>query len=306
MRKMARDDGFTFDRDAEAPLARLLADRCLDAGFGNAGGARNTWQEIRRAHDSGPRAAPGVIRAEDVPAVISTDDAMAAAALEALGRYTGLDALRRYLETQRDYLAHCLRTNRPRPAADGLRFVGPPGTGKTSIATTVIAPYLCGVGLLDRPTVTAATGANLQAGHSGQTPEKIRALFRTARGGVLLIDEAYSVPVEHGYGAEVIDTLVAEAARPVNRRTLVVLAGYKAEMDGFLTRNPGLRNRFPREIVFEPLSTAELLAVMRGRAQAEGYGLAADFEQRFVSIAPIARTAQGVPFASADRAEGGR
>ena len=304
VRKMARDDGFTFDRDAEAPLARLLADRCLDAAFGNAGGARNTWQEIRRAHDSGPRAAPGVIRAEDVPAVISTDDAMAAAALEALGRYTGLDALRRYLETQRDYLAHCLRTNRPRPAADGLRFVGPPGTGKTSIATTVIAPYLCGVGLLDRPTVTAATGANLQAGHSGQTPEKIRALFRTARGGVLLIDEAYSVPVEHGYGAEVIDTLVAEAARPVNRRTLVVLAGYKAEMDGFLTRNPGLRNRFPREIVFEPLSTAELLAVMRGRAQAEGYGLAADFEQRFVSIAPIARRVAGPGFGNARWAVG--
>ena len=304
VRKMARDDGFTIDRDAEAPLARLLADRCLDAGFGNAGGARNTWQEIRRAHDSGPRAAPGVIRAEDVPAVISTDDAMAAAALEALGRYTGLDALRRYLETQRDYLAHCLRTNRPRPAADGLRFVGPPGTGKTSIATTVIAPYLCGVGLLDRPTVTAATGANLQAGHSGQTPEKIRALFRTARGGVLLIDEAYSVPVEHGYGAEVIDTLVAEAARPVNRRTLVVLAGYKAEMDGFLTRNPGLRNRFPREIVFEPLSTAELLAVMRGRAQAEGYGLAADFEQRFVSIAPIARRVAGPGFGNARWAVG--
>ena len=304
VRKMARDDGFTIDRDAEAPLARLLADRCLDAAFGNAGGARNTWQEIRRAHDSGPRAAPGVIRAEDVPAVISTDDAMAAAALEALGRYTGLDALRRYLETQRDYLAHCLRTNRPRPAADGLRFVGPPGTGKTSIATTVIAPYLCGVGLLDRPTVTAATGANLQAGHSGQTPEKIRALFRTARGGVLLIDEAYSVPVEHGYGAEVIDTLVAEAARPVNRRTLVVLAGYKAEMDGFLTRNPGLRNRFPREIVFEPLSTAELLAVMRGRAQAEGYGLAADFEQRFVSIAPIARRVAGPGFGNARWAVG--
>ena len=304
VRKMARDDGFTFDRDAEAPLARLLADRCLDAAFGNAGGARNTWQEIRRAHDSGPRAAPGVIRAEDVPAVISTDDAMAAAALEALGRYTGLDALRRYLETQRDYLAHCLRTNRPRPAADGLRFVGPPGTGKTSIATTVIAPYLYGVGLLDRPTVTAATGANLQAGHSGQTPEKIRALFRTARGGVLLIDEAYSVPVEHGYGAEVIDTLVAEAARPVNRRTLVVLAGYKAEMDGFLTRNPGLRNRFPREIVFEPLSTAELLAVMRGRAQAEGYRLAADFEQRFVSIAPIARRVAGPGFGNARWAVG--
>lgn len=296
---MARAGGFTMSEDARAPLMRLLEDRSLDAGFGNAGGARNIWQQIRSAHASRHSTAPNVIEIADIPASITIDDTRVAQAEKALARYIGSNGLHEFLETQRILLANYRNSNQPRPWVDGMCFVGPPGTGKTSIARDVIAPYLYGIGLLDRPAAKLVTVDDLQTDYDSRAAERVRELFHAARGGVLVIEKVGSLPADNIYNAEAIRALTIEAANPENRRTLIILEGREDEIDGLISRHPGLESRFNEKIVFESMSAKSLLKIIRIRAQAEGCRLSEDFEQRLLTVAPIAKEVAGRNFGNA-------
>ena len=297
---MARADGFTMSKDTRAPLMRLLEDRSLDAGFGNAGGARNIWQQIRSTHDSRhSTTALNVIEIADIPATITIDDARIAQAEKALAGYIGSNDLHEFMEAQRILLARYRHSNQPRPWVDGMYFVGPPGTGKTSIARDVIAPYLYGIGLLDRPTAKLVTVDDLQTDYDSRAAERVKELFHAARGGVLVIEKVGGLPADNIYGTEVIRALATEAANPENRRTLTILEGREEEIDGLISRYPGLESRFNEKIVFESMSAKSLLKIIRICAQVEGCRLSEDFEQRLLTVAPIAREVAGRNFGNA-------
>lgn len=142
-------------------------------------------------------------------------------------------------------------------------FTGNPGTGKTTVAK-IYAELLRECGLLKRGHIITTSRADFVAGYVGQTAIKTKRKIRDALGGVLFIDEAYSLfgQTSGDFGKEVIDTLVDEMTKH-NENLVVVLAGYSNEMKSLLESNPGLKSRFKKFIHFPDYTDHELLQIMK-------------------------------------------
>lgn len=150
-------------------------------------------------------------------------------------------------------------------------FSGNPGTGKTTVAK-IYAELLKECGMLKRGHLIIASRADLVAGYVGQSAIKTKRKIREALGGVLFIDEAYSLLSQSSsdFGKEVIDTLVDEMTRH-NENLVVILAGYPREMERLLESNPGLKSRFKKFFHFEDYSPHELLEIMENYAASFKY-----------------------------------
>ena len=152
-----------------------------------------------------------------------------------------------------------------------LVLVGNPGTGKTTVARCIGRIYR-ELGLLSRGHVVEVDRAGLVAGYVGQTAIKTRQALEAAKGGVLFIDEAYSLLGDsvHDYGPEAIETILA---RMENTRgdLVVVVAGYPRQMEGFLASNPGLASRFDRTVEFPDYSDSELVRIFCDLCTAHDY-----------------------------------
>lgn len=154
-----------------------------------------------------------------------------------------------------------------------LVFTGNPGTGKTTVARLVGRIYK-ELGLLEKGHVVETERAGLVAGFVGQTALKTREVCESALGGVLFIDEAYSITNDSGlsFGHECIQTLLTFMEN--HRGELaVVVAGYPAEMEKFLGSNPGLRSRFDTTIHFPDYKAAELEEIFQGLVKANDYAI---------------------------------
>jgi SpoVK/Ycf46/Vps4 family AAA+-type ATPase len=152
-------------------------------------------------------------------------------------------------------------------------FTGPPGTGKNTVAT-ILGRIFAALGLLVRPEVVEAHRADLVGEHLGSTAIKTGKLIDSAIGGVLFIDEAYSLynPGYSGgdaYGAEAVATLL-KRAEDDRDRLVIVLAGHTAGMDRFLGSNPGLSSRFTARIAFPSYTPAELASIAEVLAEQAG------------------------------------
>jgi len=172
-----------------------------------------------------------------------------------------------------------------------LVFVGNPGTGKTTVARLVGGIYRA-LGLLSTGTLVEVDRSELVAGYLGQTATKTADVVASAAGGVLFIDEAYSLAGDQ-YGREAVDTLVKEMEDRRDDLVLIV-AGYPDPMVAFIAQNPGLASRFRTTIEFADYRDEELVAILRGMATSADYDLADGCVERFT--ARLAATPRGPSF----------
>ncbi|MGH3968225.1 MAG: type VII secretion AAA-ATPase EccA [Mycobacterium sp.] len=175
-----------------------------------------------------------------------------------------------------------------------LVFTGPPGTGKTTIAR-VIAKIYCGLGLLKKENIKEVHRADLIGQHIGETEAKTNAMIDSALDGVLFIDEAYALVAtgaKNDFGLVAIDTLLARMENDRDR-LVVIIAGYRADLDRFLDTNQGLRSRFTRSIDFPSYKPAELIEIanfMAGKRDSVFEQTAlGDLEALFANLADLSK-----------------
>ncbi|GII54846.1 hypothetical protein Pth03_32350 [Planotetraspora thailandica] len=280
--------GDTLSAEARPVFRRLYEDvqrRGLLDELGNARFARSLTETAAQARDVRVVGAGGAPRAEDLVTVTPADVTRAFNELTArfrgyqatptledaladLDRMAGLDPVKQQVHAIAAQLKVArMRQEQGLPVQSQMRhfvFVGPPGTGKTTVAR-IVGRIFSALGLLARPDVVEASRADLVGQHLGATAIKTNELVDRALGGVLFIDEAYGL-VNTGYsggdafGAEAVQTLL-KRAEDDRDRVVIILAGYRREMDAFLSTNPGLASRFDQRVIFPSYAPAELAEI---------------------------------------------
>lgn len=208
--------------------------------------------------------------------------------LAELDQLTGLDAvkteIRRIVFTQKVAVERTRRGLGGEQFSPHLVFVGNPGTGKTTIARLLGELYQS-IGLLEKGHVVETERSGLVGAFIGATAMKTRRVCREALGGVLFIDEAYTLvnkDNEKDFGPEAVATLLTFMEN--NRgQVAVVVAGYPAEMTRFLDGNPGLRSRFDLTVDFPDYDGADLEQIFLGLVSSNGYTMCAEAQDRLAA-----------------------
>ncbi len=289
--------GELLDPEARPVLWRMLEDvgrRKLADDLGNARFVRSLLEKAGRARDVRVMSAAGEPSSADLVTLRGADLTRAfsdlttrfrgygetptlESALAELDALIGLEPVKRQVHE----IAAQLRVARLRdrqglasqPPVRHFVFAGPPGTGKTTVAR-ILGRIFAALGLLVRPSVVEAHRADLVGEHLGATAIKTNKLVDSALGGVLFVDEAYSLYNEgysggDAFGSEATATLL-KRAEDDRDRLVIVLAGYTADMDRFLRSNPGLASRFSVRIGFPSYTPAELSAIAEVMARQAG------------------------------------
>ena len=153
------------------------------------------------------------------------------------------------------------------PISNHLIFTGNPGTGKTTVARLLGKIYYK-IGLLPNKNFVEVDRSGMVAGYVGQTAIEVKNVFDSAKGGVLFIDEAYSLAngLPGDYGTEAIETLL-KRMKDNRDQIVVIVAGYPELMEQFLKSNPGLKSRFSKKIYFPDYTPEELLEILKYTAK---------------------------------------
>lgn len=303
-----------------APQAAAKAGDVLARAASRAGGASSRLavrlldlaaqsQAQRIMTDVGSVAGAEVLRsieARDVPDALAADSTDAAAdPLAELEQMAGLDGIKREVrllaaEARATQLRADAGMRLPAPSRHMI-FTGQPGTAKTTVARLIAAIYARS-GILSSGHLVEVTRADLIGTYIGETAAQVTAVVSRAVGGVLFIDEAYSLTHSDSprdYGPEAIATLVK--LMEDHRHDLVVIAaGYEQEMSQFLRTNPGLASRFPRIVHFPGYTDDELVHIFAAMAGDLGFQLADGVTAKLREI--LAATPRGPQFGNARHA----
>ncbi|MFT8362705.1 MAG: AAA family ATPase [Sporolactobacillus sp.] len=201
-----------------------------------------------------------------------------------LSRLVGMKEIKRLVKEIYAWLYVCEKRKDAHLKAERqalhMLFKGNPGTGKTTVAR-LLSRMFAEMGVLTKGHLVEAERADLVGEYIGQTAQKTRDLVKKALGGVLFIDEAYSLARggEKDFGKEAIDTLVKQM-EDHHDQFVLILAGYSEEMEEFLSMNPGLPSRFPMILSFPNFSADELLAIARQMVAEREYLMTTEAERR--------------------------
>lgn len=224
-----------------------------------------------------PSAELGAKKLHNAKKIASTEETLEQILAE-LNALTGLETVKKDVEA----LAHMQEVQHLRekrglkkiPMSNHLVFSGNPGTGKTTVAR-LLAKIYHKIGILSKDTVEEVDRARLVAGYLGQTAIKTQEVIEKAMGGILFIDEAYTLAPDvtgKDYGQEAIDTLL-KAMEDKRDNFVVIVAGYPEPMKKFIESNPGLRSRFNKYINFEDYSPSQLSTIYQNMCKQAGYVL---------------------------------
>lgn len=268
--KIAADNDYLLTEEAKVEFLHRLDRERVDDSFGNARTVRNLVLEA--IFKKGGQESSTIdnilhytlINQEDFR--IESDGKSEQKPGDALQQLIGLDEIKSEMNT----LISLVKMQQFRrmkglpvvPVQLHAVFTGNPGTGKTTVAK-IYAELLKECGVLKRGHLIISSRADLVAGYVGQTAPKTKKKIRSALGGVLFIDEAYSLfsSTTNDFGREAIDTIVDEMTKH-NENLVVILAGYPQEMDQLLQSNPGLRSRFKKFFHFVDYTKEQLLEIM--------------------------------------------
>lgn len=295
---MIRKDGMKLGNDAEKYVKKVIRVRSKNTNFGNARGVRNLFEDLKEAHDArlGEMISKGVvlnsemidcITADEVKSLLKNNDEEdldMEKLLAQLDNLVGLQAVKQQLRQQIAIVQ--AQKNAAKAGVTTLKEIGPqhmifagsPGTGKTTVARLVGKIYEA-LGLIADSSIFVECGrSDLVGEYIGHTAPKVDKMVRSALGGILFIDEAYSLyqgitGTNADFGKEAIDELVKEIE---NHRDnlLVIMAGYSQEMKNMIEKaNPGLKSRFPIWLEFEEYTAAEMVQIFNSMLKEKGYRL---------------------------------
>ncbi len=220
------------------------------------------------------------------PAVSKTQPAPALSAMERLNAMIGLEEVKAEVTKLVNLVAVQSRRRERglpiQPVSLHMVFTGNPGTGKTTVAN-LMGEALASLGLLAKGHVVLAERRDLVAGHIGHTAIKTKEKIDAADGGILFIDEAYTLAPgdapSNDFGPEAIDTLLTEMESRRDRFAVIV-AGYTSRMHRFIDANPGLKSRFTRYIHFADYLATDLAKIFLQLCSSNGFILSAATETR--------------------------
>lgn len=287
-RLLCVDNGYIVDDDALEKV-RNHAKGMNTAGqmnaFGNARGIRNMFEKtmisqanrtvIEKIHD---REGLQRITAADILNDRRRLEAVSAEELQELLRplneMVGMGGIKEDISGLVHFLhAQIMRMERNLPVAPVVMhslFLGPPGTGKTTVAR-IYGKILKRLGYLESGHVVEADKSKLVGMWMGHTPVVVQRIFQEARGGILFVDEAYALADAGGsYGEEALAILL-KLMEDNRDNTVIIFAGYEKEMKALIESNAGLSSRFPHHVHFSAYKPAELVEIFLRLCKAQHY-----------------------------------
>ena len=286
---LAKGKNFTIDEDTEAAIHREFEQLYLrrDKNFGNAREARRIFDGaverqsqrlVKLMSDPGFQEEDMYkLTKEDLPMAQSDSARPLEEVLNELDEFIGMRTVKnsiRRLAVQSMFMKQRAAMGAGKVQQMAMNFIltGNPGTGKTSIARKM-GEVLQAMEILPTARVIEASRATLVGKYMGETPKIVNNMCDKAMGGILFIDEAYTLS-DGGdqYGKEAIDTLM-KRMEDDRGKFVVIAAGYKDKMEEFLMMNPGLASRFTHKLHIDDYNEDELLAIFKHMAQKDQYNL---------------------------------